>query len=114
MIVIALAVFAQLWCVPAESSGGSASAAATEVCQVKWFVMVLMVFPFATLFVPIFGLAAIANQSSPALRQVRVFLIECHEVVCAMFGSTAQSACVRLLLQVIARCFNTVVSGILE
>lgn len=43
-------------------------------CDVKWFVMVLMVFPFAALIAPVYGLAAIANRTSPALRQVSALL----------------------------------------
>jgi hypothetical protein len=63
----------QLFCVPSASSGGSQSGNAVGSCQNKWFVMVLLVLPFASLFVPIFGLTVIANQSSPGLRQYVVW-----------------------------------------
>jgi hypothetical protein len=63
----------QLFCVPSAASGNSQSGNAVGSCQNKWFVMVLLVLPFASLFVPIFGLTVIANQSSPGLRQYVVW-----------------------------------------
>ena len=62
----------QLWCVPSESSGNSTSGGNTQVCSVRYFVTVLMVLPFASLFVPMFGLVTLANQTPPGLRQVRI------------------------------------------